>query len=174
MMLGEQIDLSPDLEWMLLSGQVDEGTLIEALAHQYYQPFYRLSLSYLTYPEEAHRAAQETLIEAVFQARTYRGETKIDDWLLNILSGICYQRKLFLEEHRFLNPKLIRSILRNHSSENLTQNQIERAILKMKAQLLAKRTAKSKQLGYQVLGLIVLVILVALTLFQLIDIAYPP
>ncbi len=173
-MFDKQIDLSPDLEWMLKSGQVDDGTLIETLVHQYYQPFYRLSLSYLTYPEEAHRAAQETLIEAVFQARTYRDETKIDDWLLNILPGICYQRKLNLEEHRFLNPKLIRSILRNHSSENLTQNQIERAILKMKAQLLAKRTAKSKQLGYQVLGLIVLVILAALTLFQLIDIAYPP
>jgi hypothetical protein len=49
-MYAEQIDLSPDLEWMLQSGQVDDGTLIEALAHQYYQPFYRLSLSYLTYP----------------------------------------------------------------------------------------------------------------------------
>ena len=119
-MFDEQIDLSPDLEWMLISGQVDDGTLIAALARQYYQPFYRLSLSYLTYPEEAHRAAQETLIEAVFQARKYRGETKIDDWLLNIVSGICYQRNTNLEKYRFLNPKLIRSILRNHSSENLT------------------------------------------------------
>lgn len=49
-MFDEKTDLSPDLEWMLQSRQVDDGTLIEALAHQYYQPFYRLSLSYLTYP----------------------------------------------------------------------------------------------------------------------------
>jgi DNA-directed RNA polymerase specialized sigma24 family protein len=173
-MFDESSDLSPDLEWMLQSRQVDDETLIEALTHQYYQPFYRLALSQLTYPEEAHRAAQETLIEAVFQGRNYRGETIIDEWLLNILSGICYQRNSNLEKYRFLNPKLIRSILSNHPIENLTQLQTERAILKMNAQLLAKRTAKSKQLSYQVLGLIVLVILTALTLFQLIDIAPPP
>jgi DNA-directed RNA polymerase specialized sigma24 family protein len=173
-MYAEQIDLSPDLEWMLQSGQVDDGTLIEALVRRQCQSTYDFALSWLTYPDKAHHAVQETFVQAFFQAKNYRGETKIDDWLVKILSEICYQRKLNLEQHRFLNPKLIRSILRNHSSENLTQNQIERAILKMKTQLLAKRTAKSKQLGYQVLGLIVLVILVALTLFQLIDIAYPP
>lgn len=151
-MFDEQINLSPDLEWMLQSGQVEDGTLIEALVRQYYQSTYNFALSWLIYPEEAHHAVQEAFVQAIFQAKNYRGETKIDDWLVNILSGICYQRKLNLEDHRFLNPKLIRSILRNHSSENLTQNQIDRDILKMKAQLLAKRTAKSKQLGYQVLG----------------------
>jgi len=80
-MYAEQIDLSPDLEWMLQSGQVDDGTLIEALVRRQCQSTYDFALSWLTYPEEAHRAARETLIEAVFQERTYRGETKIDDWL---------------------------------------------------------------------------------------------
>ncbi len=78
----EKTDLSPDLEWMLQSGQVEDGTLIEAMAHQYYQPFYRLSLSYLTYPEEAHHAVQETFVQAFFQAKNYRGKTLIDDYYL--------------------------------------------------------------------------------------------
>jgi hypothetical protein len=173
-MFEENTDLSPDLEWMLQSTQVDDGTLIEALARKYYQPIYRLALTWLTYPEEAHQAAQETFVQVFFEAENYRGETKIGDLLLNILSGICYQRKLSFEVHRFLNPKLIRSSRSRQSKEILNPHQIEQVIHKIKIQVRSQRAAKTQRLVYQVLGLIVLVILVALTLFQLIAIASLP
>jgi hypothetical protein len=36
-MFEENTNLSPDLEWMLQSGQIDDETLIEDLARHYYQ-----------------------------------------------------------------------------------------------------------------------------------------
>lgn len=77
-MFDEIKDLSPDLEWMLQSYQVDDDTLIESLARQYYQHIYNLALSMLSHPEKAHRAARETFVQAVIQADDYRGEVKID------------------------------------------------------------------------------------------------
>ena len=50
-------ELSPDLEWMLQSEQVDDDTLIKAFVQQYYPHVYNLVLSRLTYPEEARRTA---------------------------------------------------------------------------------------------------------------------
>jgi len=160
-MFDEQIDLSPDLEWMLQSGQVDDGTLIEALVRQYYQSTYDIALSLLTYPEEAHHAVQETFVQAIFQAKYYRGETKIDNWLVNILSGICYHRKIIFEEHRFFNPKLIRSNRSRQSIEVLTPRQIEHAIRKIKAQVRSQHAAKTKRSGFQVVGLTGVLVLAA-------------
>lgn len=160
-MFDENTELSPDLEWMLLSGQVDDGTLIEALARQYYQSTYNIALSWLTYPEEAHHAVQETFVQAIFQAKNYRGETKIDNWLVNILSGICYHRKINLEEHCFLNHKLTRSTRSRQSIEVLTTRQIEHAIRKIKAQVQSQHAAKTKRSGFQVLGLTGVLVLAA-------------
>jgi hypothetical protein len=153
-MLNEEFNLSPDLEWMLQSEQVDVDSLITALATKYYQQIYQLALSSLTYPEEAHRAAQETFIQAIFRKKDYRGEIRVEQWIVALTAGIIQQRKTYLQEHRFLNPNLIRSIQSRQPGETLTGHQIDRAIRKIKAQVRAKRSFKSKRAIFQVLGMI--------------------
>jgi hypothetical protein len=64
-MIEDSNHLSPDIEWMLQSNQVDDTTLIEVLVRDYYEPIYRLALNCLTYPEEAHRVTQDTFFIAI-------------------------------------------------------------------------------------------------------------
>ena len=91
-MFDEPTDLSPDLEWMLQSNQVDDETLTDALVRHYYDPIYRLIRSWLTYPDQAHRAAQETFILATLQSKNYRGGIQVFDWLAGIAISICQPR----------------------------------------------------------------------------------
>jgi len=93
---------------------------------------------------------------------------------VTITTGICQTRLSHLDHHLFLNPKLIKSILRQRTDEILSLRQTERAISKIKAQLSANRTAKSRLSGYHELGLITVAILALLTIFQLIDLVSPP
>ena len=83
-MLPDFGDLSPDLEWMLQSGQVDERTLIAVLVRNYYPGIYQMALSRLAYPEEAQRVAAETFVQAVLNSSTYRGTSSVSDWLEEI------------------------------------------------------------------------------------------
>ena len=43
-MIEDYIDLSPDIEWMLQSNQVDSETIIEILVRDYYKPIFCLIL----------------------------------------------------------------------------------------------------------------------------------
>ncbi len=158
-MFDESTDLSPDSEWLLLSGQVDEETIIEFLARKYYQQIYQLALSRLTYPEEAHRAAQETFLQAALEAKKYRGGTSIDDWLISIATGICQIRALHLKDHQFLNPKIINSMLSHQSLEILNSLQIEHSIKKIKSQIQQRHAVDTKRSVYQISGVIGIVIL---------------
>ena len=85
-MFPQHDELSPDLVWMLQSDQVDEDTLIEALVQKYYPRVYRRALSWLTYPEDAHRTAQETFVQAVIESPEYRGAVPVAEWLEAIAS----------------------------------------------------------------------------------------
>jgi DNA-directed RNA polymerase specialized sigma24 family protein len=87
-MFEDLTDLSSDLEWMLLSGQVDDDTLIQVLVRQYYQRVYDLAFSWLTNPDQAHYAVQETFVQAIFHAKNYHLEMKVDDLLEGMLSEI--------------------------------------------------------------------------------------
>ncbi len=158
-MFKEDINLSPDLEWMLQSDQVDDETLIEILALKYYQRIFRLALLRLTYPEEAHRATQETFIQAILQKKEDRGNTNIEHWLVAIAAGIFQPRKSNQEHHNFLNPELIHSIRSRQPDKTLTDRQIDRAIKKIKAQLRVMRSTKSKRASFQVIGMIGITIL---------------
>lgn len=93
-MFDEPTDLSPDLEWMLQSDQVDDETIAEALARQYYQRIYYLALTCLTYPREARRAAQETFVRATLGVKQYQGDKAIYTWLVDIANEICQPRKI--------------------------------------------------------------------------------
>ncbi len=150
-MFKDDSNLSPDYEWILLSGQVDDRTIIEYLARQYYQQIYLHHLSELAYPEEAERAAVETFVEATLRAQDYNAKITIFDWLVFLATGISQTRRSQLEDVQVLNPKLIRAILREHPEEELRPCQIERGISKIRAQVGAQRSAKSNRARFQVL-----------------------
>ena len=160
-MFNEKIDLSPDLEWLLLSGKIDDEIIIESLARQYYQKIYQLALPRLTYPEEAHRAAQETFLQATLSLNNFRCRTSIYEWLVSIATRICQIRASNLKTHLFLNPKLISSILSQESPEFVNPGQIEHSINGIKIQMRNHHAAKTIRIAYQIIGLIFLIILAA-------------
>jgi hypothetical protein len=159
-MFKDDNKLSPDYEWMLQSEQVDDENLIQALALKYYQKIYQLALTRLNYPEEAHRVAQETFLQALSKKFEFNGGTNIENWLVNIAAGICTSRQTDLQDHSFLNPYLIRSIRTRQPQGKLTDRQIENAILEMNAQLWAQKNAKSNRARFQALAMIGITVLV--------------
>jgi hypothetical protein len=166
-MFDESTDLSPDLEWMLQSDQVDIVTLAEVLAYQYYQRIYNLSLTCLTYPAEAHKAAQETIIRAVLRSKQYHGDKDIYSWLTAIANEDCQARKIHQEAHKFLNPRLIVSIMKPGSGSNLTPRQLAQAVAEIKRKVQDLQQTKDRRAGYQELALLGIAIFVAFFLFRL-------
>jgi len=75
-MFEENTDLSPDLEWMLQSGQVDDGTLIEALAQQFYQSTYEFALSWLTCPKRLTVQLKRHSSRLLYKQRITMGEPR--------------------------------------------------------------------------------------------------
>jgi hypothetical protein len=165
-MLKVDGNLSPDLEWMLQSNQVDIDSLIEILVTSYYQQIYLLALSRLTYPEESHRVAQETLIQTILQKKDFRGETSVTEWIEAIAIGVIEERKSNLETLHFLNPNLINSIHARQPGNNLSTRQLQNAIEAIKFQLQAQKYSKSKWARLQLLGLTGIILLVVYLLFN--------
>ena len=64
--------LSPDLEWMLQSGQVSSAVLVAALVNEYYAPLYRLALALLDDEEAAVYASCEAFIAARLNVYRYQ------------------------------------------------------------------------------------------------------
>jgi hypothetical protein len=83
-MFDETPELSPDLEWMLQSGQVDDASLVAALIDEHYANLYRLGLVLLGSAELATVFAQQTLALAIVDAHRYRAETPLLVWLLSL------------------------------------------------------------------------------------------
>jgi hypothetical protein len=157
--------LSPDLEWMLQSYQVDIDSLIEILVASYYQHLYMLALSRLSYPEEAHRVAQDTIIQAISQKKDFRGKTSVIAWVEAIAFGIIAERKLNQEHLRFLNQNLINSIHTRQKDNTLPKHQLQLATAEIKSQLHAKRFSSSKWARFQILGMTGITILIVYFLF---------
>lgn len=87
--------LGPKLEWMLLSHQVSQAELIEALVREYYLSIYRGVLPYLEGPQEANLVSRRALARAVEHAHTYRIGQGISIWIEDIAKSVCqeYLRK---------------------------------------------------------------------------------
>jgi DNA-directed RNA polymerase specialized sigma24 family protein len=88
-MLSTPPELSPDLEWMLQSGQAKEEMLAEALIEEYYAPVFRLALAVLDEPERARQAALETFGSALLEAHRYDGKSGVRAWLLRLALNTC-------------------------------------------------------------------------------------
>lgn len=89
MRFPESEPLSPDLEWMLKSGQVSRAVLAEALVSQYYAPVHRLALSILGDEDAAAWAARETFRTATARPDRYRGEGEVGLWLDRLALEAC-------------------------------------------------------------------------------------
>lgn len=171
-MLNKYADLSPDLVWMLQSNQPDDEVLIETLTRTYYLLIYQQALTLLDYPEEAHRAAQETIIQATLQAKKNQVSPNIGEWLFSILHNICGIRKSYLDSFHFLNPKLNKSIARFESHRFLSDQEIETAIRDIKTEILSRKINSRYKIAWKEFGICVIAVIGALIAFQLIDLTF--
>jgi len=74
-------ELSPDLEWMLQSGQVSRQLLLEKLAEAFYPYVYRLAIS-LTGDLSATRSiVREVFSYLVLNPHRYRSQIKVEIWV---------------------------------------------------------------------------------------------
>ena len=73
--------ISPDLKWMLQSGQATPDLLLESMASEYYQPVYRLAMGLLERAELAGRATRETFVRAAMHASSFRTESSVRAWM---------------------------------------------------------------------------------------------
>ncbi len=81
-------ELSPDIKWMLESGQVSFEILADALVREYMQPIYKFCLAYLGDSQLAEQAAIQSLSTALIKAYSYRGGD-LKAWLFPIVLRIC-------------------------------------------------------------------------------------
>jgi len=80
-MLEPTTDYSPDLEWMLQSGQAPESLIIDTLVQDYYDRIYCFCLSALEDPGRAHQATHNTFTYTVRNAHRYRSQEGVQAWL---------------------------------------------------------------------------------------------
>jgi DNA-directed RNA polymerase specialized sigma24 family protein len=97
-MLGEVQTVSSDLEWMLLSGQVSDKVLIEALVNEQYLDVFHLASSVLHDSQEGGQAAIQVLAAAVLNAHRYTGEPDVGAWCAGLALQTCRKR---LRKRRF-------------------------------------------------------------------------
>jgi hypothetical protein len=164
-MFNDDGHLSPDLVWMLQSNQIDVDALTEALVASYYQQIYSSALARLTYPEEAHRAAQDTLIQVIVRKKEYRGNSKVRDWIESIAEVIITKRRSSIEKYHFLNPNLINSIRTHKSGDLLSDRSLQLANWEIISQLDSKKVSNSRRASLQLLGLASLAVLAVYFLF---------
>lgn len=74
-------ELSPDLEWMLQSGQVSRQLLLEKLADAYYPSVFRLAISLTGDSTAARIIVQDVFSSLVLDHHRYRSQVKVDIWV---------------------------------------------------------------------------------------------
>lgn len=85
MMFASAEDLTPDLEWMLQSGQVSREVLLEALLQEHFSPVYHLALMFLDDAPAARRAVERGLAAALLRVHEYREALGVLAWLYQIV-----------------------------------------------------------------------------------------
>lgn len=80
-MLDQFPELSPDVEWMLQSGQASREMMAEALIAEYYGPVWRLGLALFEDRAAAERFTRETLSIALLEVHRYGGQVSAQIWI---------------------------------------------------------------------------------------------
>src|SRR3990172_4109179 len=89
-------ELSPDVEWMLQSGQASREMLAEALVAEYYGPVWRLGLSLFEDSAAAGQFARETLSTALLEVHRYADQVSAQVWILR--KALAVSRKSHWKE----------------------------------------------------------------------------
>ena len=88
--------LAPDIEWMLQSDQVDEGTLLRALLREAYAPLHSLLMGLLEEPLTTQVRLRQALAQAVLRRHEYRAGYGARAWLFSLAleeyRGRCARR----------------------------------------------------------------------------------
>lgn len=87
-MFDKPPELSPDLEWMLQSGQVSREMLAEALMDEFYQPIYRLGMILYGSDTESRKFAVETFTQALLDADRYNENGGVRSWILGYAATV--------------------------------------------------------------------------------------
>jgi len=77
-------NLSPDLEWMLQSSQVDAATLLNSLLEQYYGMMMSLLTALLHDEITAHELLRQAFGDAALRQHEYRAEYGVRAWLVSL------------------------------------------------------------------------------------------
>lgn len=82
-------ELSPDLEWVLQSGQASDEMVVTAMVDECFEPLYRLAYALLNDQPSAQRAAIIALATALIEAHRYPGGDSVQTWLTSIALEVC-------------------------------------------------------------------------------------
>jgi DNA-directed RNA polymerase specialized sigma24 family protein len=74
-------ELSSDLEWMILSGQAEERSLIYSLVCEYYPQLYRLNQAILVDSSTAELSTLESLLQVILESHRYSGRQGLRAWI---------------------------------------------------------------------------------------------
>ncbi|HEX2981780.1 MAG TPA: hypothetical protein VHO48_16085 [Anaerolineaceae bacterium] len=77
-------DHSPDLEWLLQSGEASQSTIIHYLLRETYDSLMLFFGAWLGDPDRAQRLAVEVYASAIQHARAYQGDASIQEWLARL------------------------------------------------------------------------------------------
>ena len=93
----DNVELSPDLDWLLDSGQAPREALLEALVQEYYPAVYYLALGILDREKLARQAAAEIFSTAMLNLHTFSSQDGAQAWLFRIALRVCqkYFRRLW-------------------------------------------------------------------------------
>lgn len=84
----EQEELTPEVEYLLLSEPANHTALARVLTSEYYFPLLRLALHLFDDPEDAATAALEVLVQACLRASSYREGLPAKIWVHRIARRI--------------------------------------------------------------------------------------
>ena len=99
-MIKRTVNLASDLEWMLRSQQVNEGTIVDMLVRDYYPSIYELAFSTMNYPKYAFRTAREVFVRAGLKAKDYPPDSGIEEWPHSIAIKVLNEQQYFIAEQR--------------------------------------------------------------------------
>lgn len=83
-MKHQDYEFSPDLAWMLISGQVSDDILLEALYQEFYNDVFRLSIASLDNHRLAFKATQVAFASAIVNRYRFKEDQPIRSWFLQI------------------------------------------------------------------------------------------
>ena len=98
-MFIDRLELDPDLEWMLQSGQAKDQVIIDVLVDEFYPSILRLAFSLLGENQVARGAVIDSLATGLFESHRYSGMEGAHLWLLSNTVTTCRKAYHKLSAH---------------------------------------------------------------------------